>query len=439
LRYRGELRKLIGIQVAKEHYCSEIAYVLDHVWSIQSALAPATAAPGTAPVPGSVGRGRLVSVAGVSPGLSTRARSSGGRYANEGAGLADDLLRAAHLPAMPAPYEHARTEVVMKHCHSCGLSIGETATFCATCGALVPVSEAVQPEGPAAPAPVAPTSLAPEAAPETASPAEACRLCGQALPDGTDHGVCPDCAGCLAEFVVSRPDEAVTVSLAAGDGAGARGRVTAVNAIYSAIADEDTCPECLGMDGRETADIATATSWAPNARCRSPLGCRCAVFFEHESLSDGEEHQFVEFASARGLRVTAQAVAAFHEEKRLLRAEVDRRLRDASRRLSDARGLEKSDPQQAVALYRKAVDGLMASTESPLDERQVRHDLPYAFNRLTMVLKAIGQEAEALDEIDRASSCGVLDRTDCGRKADREAVKNRGRRIREHLSASVGV
>ncbi len=35
-------------------------------------------------------------------------------------------------------YELVRLEVAMKYCHDCGLSIGETATFCATCGALVP-------------------------------------------------------------------------------------------------------------------------------------------------------------------------------------------------------------------------------------------------------------------------------------------------------------
>jgi hypothetical protein len=192
------------------------------------------------------------------------------------------------------------------------------------------------------------------------------------------------------------------------------------------------------MDGRETTDIEAARAWAPNVRCSSHLGCRCAVFFEHECLADGERDEFIAFAAERDLRVTADAVAAFHEEQRLRREEVELRLRGASKRLSDARGLEKSDPQQAVALYRKAIDGFMTATEAPLDEQQVRHDLPFAFNRLTIVLKGMGQEAEALDEIERIASLGVLERDDCGRKSDREALTARARRLRERLGASVG-
>jgi hypothetical protein len=250
--------------------------------------------------------------------------------------------------------------------------------------------------------------------------------------------VCPDCAGALAAFVTSRSEHGSVVSLAAGDGAGANGGGTAVNAIYSAFADADTCPECLAMDGGETADVATARGWAPNPRCTSRLGCRCAVFFEHESLADGEQSEFVEFASARGLGVTAQAVAAFHEDRRRLSDEVERRLRDTARLLEDARDLEKPDPQQAVTLYREAIDGLMGSSESPLAEPQVRRDLLHAFNRLTIVLKTMGREAEALGEIDRATSWGLLDDSGSGRKADREAVRNRGRRLREALGVLAG-
>jgi hypothetical protein len=353
----------------------------------------------------------------------------------------------------------------MRYCHSCGLSISETATFCATCGTLVPVAEEARPDQPtdpalqapelptdpaplalaqsADPAPETPVPLPPKAAPE-APDGPTCRLCGRATPGGATPDdtapdeVCLDCAGALAAFVTSRSDDGSVVSLAAGDGVGANGGATAVNAIYSAFADADTCPECLAMDGGETADVATARAWAPNPRCTSRLGCRCAVFFEHESLADGEQGEFVEFASARGLGVTAQAVAAFHEDRRRLSDEADRRQRDTSRLLEDARDLEKPDPQQAVTLYREAIDGLMGSSESPLAEPQVRRDLLHAFNRLTIVLKIMGREAEALGEIDRATSWGLLDDSGSGRKADREAVRNRGRRLREALGVLAG-
>jgi hypothetical protein len=323
----------------------------------------------------------------------------------------------------------------MKYCQNCGLSVGEKATFCATCGALVPVAVAAAADESAASllAP-AETGRGPSAA---AADRPVCRLCGQGTPTLDAEGVCPACRGEIALFVAFRPEEEPAVSLATSEAAAGGERVTIVNAIYSALADDGTCPECGAMDGRETTDIAAAASWAPNSHCSNPTGCRCVVFFEHESLSADEEHEFVDYAAGRGLPVTAATVAAFHDEKRRRRAEVDRRLDNASGLLREARTLEKSDPRGAVGLYRRAVEGLMECSQSPLDEHRVRHDLPLAFNRLTLVLKGMGQDAEALDEIDRAASWGILERDDCGRKSDREALRNRGRRLRERRGAVV--
>ncbi len=342
----------------------------------------------------------------------------------------------------------------MKYCHNCELSIGETATFCATCGALVPVEAEIQ--EPAAPptAPVTPSALAsvsssasapasPPAAPSASPPASpaaemtapaACRLCGRAAAAAED-GICPACRDDLALFLATAAEGAVGVSLAGSVPATGRERVTACNAIYSALADGDTCPECRAMDGRETNDLAAAATWAPHRHCRSRLGCRCAVFYEHESLAAGEKRAFIDYAAARGLHVTAPAVSAFHDEAR----RAGSRLEDASRSLDEARTLEKHDPRQAVTRYREAIESLMAHGESPLDERRVRRDLPVAFNRLSLVLKALGREDEALAEIDRAAGLGILERDDCGRKADREALRNRGRRLRERRRATAGV
>jgi len=80
----------------------------------------------------------------------------------------------------------------------------------------------------------------------------------------------------------------------------------------------------------------------------------------------------------------------------------------------------------------------MAYGESPLDERRVRRDLPAAYNRLTLVLKALGRDDEALAEIDRAAALGILERDDCGRKADREALRHRSRRLRERRDRAGG-
>ena len=355
----------------------------------------------------------------------------------------------------------------MRFCQDCGLSIGETATFCATCGAVAPVAEPVvepiaQPVTAAAPVSAAsnsksaaPESAAPEsAAPESVAPSSlpagagpgpavaaperpACRLCRRESPRLDSAGVCQACRADIAVFVAAQPRESLGVSLATG-AAGAGGeRLTIVNAIYTALADEGTCAHCRAMDGRETTDAAVAATWAPNPSCSNPAGCRCLVFFEHESLSLDEELEFVDYAAEHGLHVTAPAVAAFHDAKRKRRERLDGRLEEAAGLLREARPLERSDPQQAVTLYRKAVEGLLACGETPLDERRVRRDLPLAFNRLSLVLEGTGCGPEALDEVDRAASLGLLERADCGRKSDREALRNRGRRLRERLGAPV--
>ena len=67
----------------------------------------------------------------------------------------------------------------------------------------------------------------------------------------------------------------------------------------------------------------------------------------------------------------------------------------------------------------------------------MRRDLPLAFNRLSLVLKSLGRDAEALEAIDRAAALGLLERADCGRKADRDALSKRARRLRERVAEPV--
>lgn len=330
----------------------------------------------------------------------------------------------------------------MNYCHNCQLSIGETATFCATCGALVPVGAAAQESAASSVEPAAPPAASSAASLDSSAPAvtgpAACSLCGRAA-TAVEDGVCPACRDDLALFLAAGAEGSGGVSLAGSLPATGRERFTVSNAIYSALADDDTCPECRAMDGRETNDLAAAATWAPHRHCQSPQGCRCVVFYEHESLAAGEERAFVDYAAARGLHVTAPAVSAFHEEARKAEHKADEHLEDASRSLDEARALEKHDPRQAVTRYREAIESLMAYGESPLDERRVRRDLPVAFNRLTLVLKALGRDDEALAEIDRAAGLGILERDDCGRKADREALRHRSRRLRERRTVAVGV
>jgi len=293
----------------------------------------------------------------------------------------------------------------MRRCHNCGLSIGDTATFCATCGT---------------PAPAPPT----------------CRLCRGAASDLGADDLCASCRARVDLLVAATPDERPALSLA-GHGPLDEAQATVANAIYSAVADEATCPECAAMDGRETNDVATAAGWTPNPRCSAPGGCRCAVFFEHDWLAAGEERAFVEFAAGHGLTPGAAAVAAFHAELLRRHEHVERRAGEAAELLAQARACEKDEPLEAVALYERAIELLLSCTEAPLDEQAVRRELPLAFNRLSLVLKNAGREVEALEAIDRAAALGVLERADCGRKADRDALRKRAVRLRERVAEPV--
>ncbi len=294
----------------------------------------------------------------------------------------------------------------MRRCHNCGLSIGDTATFCATCG-------------------------------EPAPAAAACRLCRDAAPALGRDDLCETCSERIALLVAEAPDERPMASLAGRGPVAGPAHITVANAIYSAVADEATCPECAAMDGRETTDIETAAGWAPNARCSAPGGCRCAVFFEHEWLAAGEQSAFVEFAAGRGLPAVAATVAAFHAEQLHRRERVDRELDEAAKLLTRARACEKAEPPEAAALYERAIELFLACSETPLDEPEVRRELPLAFNRLSLVLKNMGRAAEALEAIDRAAALGLLERVDCGRKADRDALSKRARRLRELVAEPV--
>jgi hypothetical protein len=294
----------------------------------------------------------------------------------------------------------------MRRCQNCGLSIGDTATFCATCG---------------------------EPAPALA----VCRLCRVAAPELGPDDLCKNCRERIALLVIETSDERPAVSLAARGPAGDAAHVTVANAIYSAVADEATCPECAAMDGRETTDVETAAGWVPHARCSAPGGCRCAVFFEHEWLAAGDEGAFVEFAAGQGLPASAATVAAFHAEQLRRRERIDRQVSGAVELLSQARACEKDEPLEAVALYERVIELLLSCTGTPLEEHAVRRELPLAFNRLSLVLKNAGRDGEALESIDRAAALGLLERADCGRKADRDALRKRAARLRERVPEPV--
>jgi hypothetical protein len=107
--------------------------------------------------------------------------------------------------------------------------------------------------------------------------------------------------------------------------------------------------------------------------------------------------------------------------------------REPSLPMREASRLEKADPAQSAALYRQAALGLLGASADPLDHKEVRRDLLWIFDRLSLVLKRQGLPADALEEIDCAASLGLLDCRDYGVKGHREALTKRRESLRRAL------
>jgi hypothetical protein len=85
------------------------------------------------------------------------------------------------------------------------------------------------------------------------------------------------------------------------------------------------------------------------------------------------------------------------------------RLREAREQEEKATCFEDKDPSLAAALYRGAIIHYLDVCDDALEDEEVRSHLLFVFDRLTVMLTRCGQPDEALEEIDCASSLGLLD------------------------------
>ena len=309
----------------------------------------------------------------------------------------------------------------MRACQQCGLSIGDTATFCPVCGALADPGDAPPPPQPPSARPVS------------------CALCGHPGPlvDVESFRLCGRCQGQLELLVDREPRSGATIRVLTTEEDARRSVARTVDGRYSSILDGDTCDVCAAMDDRTTTDLDEAQGRTPNKNCTNPDGCRCVVFFEMTSLGASDVRAFLEYAVGHILPATAQAVEGFHEEVRSRDREVSRRLHAASDHVSEARRCEKTDAPRAAALYRQAIVEYLESSEDPLDSQFVRRDVQYVVDRLSLVLKRSGLLEEALEEIDCAASLGLVDREDSGTKAQREALNKRRISLRRAVAKAA--
>ena len=106
---------------------------------------------------------------------------------------------------------------------------------------------------------------------------------------------------------------------------------------------------------------------------------------------------------------------------------VSEKEQQAEANASEARNLEKSNPEAAISLYRKSIAILRdLSQESPNQPQQ--GNFPYLFNRLTMLMEKQKQYQRALDETDVYESLPRPQRQ-IGRPSDIRAIDNRKLRM----------
>lgn len=306
----------------------------------------------------------------------------------------------------------------MRACMHCGLSIGDTATFCTVCGT---------PAGSGHPGPIA--------KPLPAQPV-LCALCGHPGPlaDVESFRLCQRCRGELELLTEREPRAGMSIRPITTEEDERRSTARTVDAVYSALMDGATCKACEEMEGKTTTDLNEAESWTPNRKCTDPDGCRCLVAFQMTSLAAGEVRAFLEHAVQSGLRVNAQSVDRFHTECERADVALSEGMHKALEPMHKAYPLEKTDAAQAIALYRESIVRLLDVTAAPLDRKDVRRELLFIFDRLSLALKRSEAPAEALEEVDAAASLGLLHCQDAGVKGHREALRKR----RDSLRRTVG-
>lgn len=306
----------------------------------------------------------------------------------------------------------------MRACTQCGLSIGDTAAFCTVCGT---------PAGSGRPGPVA--------KPLPAQPVS-CALCGHPGPlvSVESFRLCQGCRGALELLTEREARAGMSIRPITTEEDERRSTARTVDAVYSALMDGATCKACEAMEGKTTTDLNEAERWTPNRKCTDPEGCRCLVAFQMTSLAAGEVRAFLEFAARSGRRANAQAVDQFQKASVAAEDEQARLLYEALEPMQEAYPCEKTDPGKAAALYRESIVRLLDVGEDPLGRGDVRRNLLFIVDRLSIVLKKDGLPAEALEEIDSAASLGLLDCQDDGAKGHREALKKRRDSLRLALA-----
>ena len=206
--------------------------------------------------------------------------------------------------------------------------------------------------------------------------------------------------------------------------------------VWSCVNDSDSCSACRALDNTTWLSGVSPPASDPLPTCTNPDGCRCLTVMQMAQDVE-EEPADVTFLRRLGGVATAEQMAEYNAEQaaeRYASQEGRRRTDKASATVLDARGLEKTDPDKAVAMYREGLAVYVAvykeELRGPEKSWQPSH-IHYVFNRLTMLLVKLGRGAEALKELEDHDALGLPPE---GPKADLDAMEKRRERLAKKLA-----
>lgn len=193
--------------------------------------------------------------------------------------------------------------------------------------------------------------------------------------------------------------------------------------LWSCLDDSDSCEWCRSLEGYAWLPGVPGPDEMPSRRCTSRSGCRCIIVYVLRDELGAEE-------TAALIRANGGTASAEDLSKRAEPLRREARLKsdnehEAARKASRARQLEEKNPQEAMQLYRECIDFAVASARVST-ELWAWRDVPYLFNRYTLLLERLRQFAIVLDVIAEFYS---LPCQDAGTKADRAAIAKRQVRV----------
>ena len=303
----------------------------------------------------------------------------------------------------------------MRACEQCGLSIGDTATFCPVCGARC------------APLPVAKDEPAPAVEGGAAEWDPRVGFAGSWGPEaGADLTPVPGLAARPWSESGWRPEEDSQVD------AGPEPEQTQPGSGEQPPAEPWPAPADEPRPAEDT-EFTPGQSLRWSAGSESAPETESAPVAEAQAQAEAEAQVKPEAEAEPVVEPEPEAEAEPASEPEVEPASVEQRVAALSTMLRDAAALESTEPARAADLYRDAIVAALDVSDDPLDLPDARRHLLRGLDGLSLVLARQGLSEEALAVVDDAASLGLLEGGDDVGAVHRAALNAR----REELLRAV--